>query len=133
MAGEINRAYPVLKREWIARGGRLLRLRPPGVSGIPDFCLFHPDCGSVFCEIKAVENSSDRLKFEPLQLDTLEQIRQYGGQSCVLVYNTAERRWGGISRPDRGLLKNYIWSECKFKINSLTVSFVLSLVEGKFF
>lgn len=127
MAGEVARAYTVLRREWMAAYGHLIRLRPPGSRGIPDFCLFHKDIGAVFVEVKSVDTEIERLKFEPLQLETLQDIDLHGGLSCVLAFNTINGHWGGIIRPNR-LMAKFRWKDCHEFSTCVTVQFLKSLL-----
>ena len=93
MVKETSIAYPRLKRDWGNIGGRALRLRPPGVKGIPDFALFQKRLGTAMCEVKCVELRNDRIGIDYNQIDMLRDIVKHGGQAFCLVLCLETKQW----------------------------------------
>lgn len=94
MVKEIEIAYPRLKRDWERAGGKVMRLSNEFIKGIPDFCLFHPHVGSIFCEVKSVQKKEDIIGLEIHQANELDEIHKYGGRGRVLVWCLEEQKWG---------------------------------------
>ena len=96
MPKEVEIAYPLLTRQWARAGGESMRLRPPGVKGVPDYLLVHPLCGNVLCEIKAVESMDDDIGLAVVQAGMLDTIRKKGGRAFALALHLGTRRWAGF-------------------------------------
>lgn len=90
---EVVVAYPRLKRDWAEVGGHALRLRPPGVRGVPDFALFHKQLGSVFTEIKSQHSSDSMIGIDADQIEMLRCIVHFGGCALCLAWCLQTRRW----------------------------------------
>jgi hypothetical protein len=86
-------AYPRLKRDWTSTGGYVLRLRPPGVKGIPDFALFHEWVGTVMCEVKCQPGMNDKIGIDELQVDMLRKISKHGGLAFCLAFCLMNSQW----------------------------------------
>lgn len=94
---ELKTAYPLLRKAFKEAGGKALRLRPPGVKGIPDFVLLHRTFGAVFCEVKAVEDHDDALCLSRAQVEMLRDIAGNGGNVVVASYCCCNRVWALFS------------------------------------
>lgn len=96
MPREIEVAYPLLIRQWQAQGGEALRLRPPGVKGVPDFLLTHRCCGNVLCEVKAVESAEHDIGLSVMQTEMLDTNFLKGGRAFVLALHLERKTWAGF-------------------------------------
>ena len=91
---ELEVAYPKLKRDWCAVGGVVVRLRPPGSKGIPDFVLLSRRGRPVFCEVKCVESEKDVIGLDFIQVDTLRMLYDYKGAAVVVALCLRSHAWG---------------------------------------
>lgn len=91
---ELNKAYPRLKRDWLACGGYILRLTNPNLKGVPDFLISHPSTGSGLAEVKCVDDPRDIIGLEEHQAKSLDEASQGGARGRVLVFCLARQEWG---------------------------------------
>ena len=78
MTLKIERAYPLLRRQW---RDKVQKIQWEGVKGAPDFLLLSAQYPPIFAEVKCVATVTTSIGLEKLQAYTLDVLH---GFSCVV-------------------------------------------------